>query len=245
MERRNGRRTENSSEKLLVAKKCYSISTLQRENEKLKHDLNVLQAAFDEKERLLNESLRKVQLLDDRNNKLELAAAVSINKKKVEVKNASTLTQFKTKNVSTSTSAVDEASKKQGEDEQFFFFEKTVQELPYDNDEDLIKFEENFNEILCSNMQENFRKIGGANTSKLVNNILRSIATKNALKKFVWDATASNSFQKLKKILSCIHSVKCKIQIIVKTSKMSYTSFFKFGVQMKRNSYFDYKFYGS
>lgn len=57
--------------------------------------------------------------------------------------------------------------------------------------------------------EEHFQKIGGANTSKVVNNILNAIATKNGLKQFVWEADAPNSFQNLKNILFCIYSVVC------------------------------------
>ncbi|KAJ6647855.1 hypothetical protein Bhyg_03078, partial [Pseudolycoriella hygida] len=136
-----------------------------------------------------------------------LAAADSVNNKKI--KDASTSTEVKTKDVSTS--VVNEASRNQDEDEdEETIFDKTVRELPYDDDIELMKFEENFTDPkFCSKMQKNLKKIGGANPSKVVNNILRAIATKNALKKFVWDANAANSFQKFKKMLSCIYSVVC------------------------------------
>lgn len=51
MESRHGNCTGNSSGKppRNVPKKCYSLPMLQRENENLKRDLNVLQAAHDEK----------------------------------------------------------------------------------------------------------------------------------------------------------------------------------------------------
>lgn len=59
-------------------------------------------------------------------------------------------------------------------------------------------------------MQEkHFKKIGGATTSKVVNNILNAIATKNLQKQFVWDGAADNSFQNLKNILASIYSVVC------------------------------------
>lgn len=57
--------------------------------------------------------------------------------------------------------------------------------------------------------EEHFKKIEGANVSKVVNNVLNAVATKNLLKQFVWDADAPNSFQNLKNILSCIHSALC------------------------------------
>lgn len=43
-----------------ISKKCYSLPTLQRENEKLKQHLNVLQAVHDENEELSMQCLRRV-----------------------------------------------------------------------------------------------------------------------------------------------------------------------------------------
>lgn len=54
-----------------------------------------------------------------------------------------------------------------------------------------------------------FQQIGGVNNSKKVNNILNGIATKNLLKQFVWEKTATNSFQDFKNILACIHAAVC------------------------------------
>lgn len=60
---------------------------------------------------------------------------------------------------------------------------------------------------------KHLKKIGGASPSKVVNNILNAIATKNLLKKFVWDGAAPNSFQNLTNIMGCIYSVVCSEEI--------------------------------
>lgn len=97
MENRHGNRKENSNnEQARNSKKCYSLPTLQRENEKLKRDFTILQAAHNEKysiqclriithleffsnnftflfqrETILTESLRKIELLEKENQELK------------------------------------------------------------------------------------------------------------------------------------------------------------------------------
>lgn len=61
--------------------------------------------------------------------------------------------------------------------------------------------------------EKKFKQIGGANTSKVVNNIINAISTKELQKQFVWDSAADNSFQNLTNILACIYSVVCSEEI--------------------------------